>query len=230
MTIYKVEEVNGKRYDSLIFDLDGTLWNVNESCTNAWNDVLESIGSGRRITVEEMNSVTGMPMEEIMVKLLPDDGFDHKKLYSLLNSREEQLIGRQGTYLYPGMLKELERLAGFFRLYLVSNCQEWYLKRFLDYSGAGRYLSGWDCYGSSGQEKHLMISGIKVKNNIKNAVYIGDTVLDRDSAVLSGTDFVQVTYGFGLPLEGEIRFDHFSDLSVYLEKFRHDGNGSKDRE
>ena len=224
MTNYKLEEVNGKRYDSLIFDLDGTLWNVNESCTNAWNDVLEGIGSARRITIEEMNSATGKPMEDIMEKLLPGDGFDHKELYRLLNTREEELIGRQGTYLYPGMLEEMERLAGKFRLFLVSNCQEWYLKRFLDYSGAGRHLSGWNCYGSSGQGKHLMISGIKAKNNIIDAVYIGDTALDRDSAVLSGTDFVQVTYGFGLQLEGEIRFDNFSDLSEYLMKFTVNGN------
>lgn len=212
--------MSGKRYDSLIFDLDGTLWNVNESCTDAWNDVLESIGSERRITIEEMNSATGKPMEDIMKMLLPANGYDHQELYRLLNSREEELIGRKGTYLYPGMMEEMERLSRHFRLFLVSNCQEWYLLRFLDYSGAGRFLSGWDCYGSSGLEKHLMISKIKERNNIINAVYIGDTVLDRDSAVLSGTDFVQVTYGFGRPLEGEIHFDTLRGLGLYLDGFR----------
>lgn len=209
-----------KRYDALIFDLDGTLWNVNESCTDAWNDVLESIGSDRRITVDEMNAATGKPMEEIMKLLLPGNGYDHSELYRLFNSREEKLIGGKGTYLYPDMVKEIERLSGFFRLFIVSNCQEWYLNRFLEYSGIKKYLSGHDCYGSSGLEKYLMITGIKQKFNIKNAVYIGDTALDCESAGLSGTDFVQVTYGFGKPLEREIRFDSFTEFSRYIDCFR----------
>jgi phosphoglycolate phosphatase len=203
-------------YDAIIFDLDGTLWNVNECCTDAWNIVLQDIGYDRRITLNEMNSVTGMPMDEIIRTLLPGINHNHEMLYDRFNSKEEELVGRQGTYLYPGMQEGITKLADHFRVYIVSNCQGWYLNRFLDFSGIKNLVSGCDCYGDSGVEKYHMIAGIKKKDNIKNAVYIGDTLFDRDSARKSCTDFIQVTYGFGKPIDGEKHFESFTDLSEYL--------------
>jgi phosphoglycolate phosphatase len=204
-------------YDALIFDLDGTLWNVNESCTDAWNIVLEELGHRRRITLEEMNSATGKPMDEIIRTLLPGIDHNHDELYNRFNKKEEELIGRQGTFLYPGMKDGIGMLSEYCRIFIVSNCQGWYLNRFLDYSGLKSKFSGWDCYGDSGIEKHEMISVLKDKNNIGNALYIGDTIIDRDSARRSLTDFVQVTYGFGLPIDGEIHFGSFIALSEYLK-------------
>jgi phosphoglycolate phosphatase len=203
-------------YDALIFDLDGTLWDVNESCTDAWNIVLEELGYDRRITLEKMNSCTGMPMDDIIKALFPGVNHHHDELYARFNRKEEELIGHQGTFLYPGMKEGIAELSAHFRVFIVSNCQGWYLNRFLDYSGIKERFSGWDCYGDSGMEKHLMISAIKEKNNIKNALYIGDTLFDRDSARKSGTDFVQVTYGFGRPIEGARHFESFFCLREFL--------------
>ena len=211
-----MKEVVREGYDALIFDLDGTLWNVNECCTDAWNIVLEELGYDRRIAPEEMNSCTGMPMDDIMKALLPGINHHHDELYIRFNSKEEELIGRQGTYLYRGMKEGITELSGHFRVFIVSNCQGWYLNRFLDYSGIKERFSGWDCYGDSGMEKHLMISAMKEKNGIKRAIYIGDTLFDRDSACKSGTDFLQVTYGFGKPIDGEKHFAAFSDLREFL--------------
>jgi phosphoglycolate phosphatase len=208
--------VNRAGYDALIFDLDGTLWNVNECCTDAWNIVLKDIGYDRRITLDEMNSVTGMPMDEIIRTLLPGINHNQEMLHELFNSKEEELVGRQGTFLYPGMKEGITRLSGVFKIYIVSNCQGWYLNRFLDYSGIKSLVSGWDCYGDSGVEKHVMITEIKKKKGISSAVYVGDTLFDRDSARKSCTDFIQVTYGFGGPIDGEKHFSSFTDLSEYL--------------
>jgi len=204
------------KYEALIFDLDGTLWNVNKCCTDAWNMVLGDLGYERRITLEEMNSVTGMPMDEIMKALLPGINHDHNELYAKFNSKEEELIGKQGTLLYTGMQEGIAKLSDHFRIFIVSNCQGWYLNKFLDYSGIRDRFSGWDCYGDSGIEKHRMIPGIMEKHGIKEAVYIGDTLHDRDSALLCCIDFIHMTYGFGGPIEGETSFGKFEELSMHL--------------
>lgn len=207
-----------REYEALIFDLDGTLWNVNQCCTDAWNKVLEGLGYEKRITLEEMNSVTGMPMDDIMKALLPEIINNQAGLHDLLNQMEEEMIGKQGTFVFPGVTEEIPELSKHFRLFMVSNCQEWYLLRFLEFSGIGRFLSGWDCYGKSGTEKHKMISVMKRQYNLRDAVYIGDMMLDKESADLSGTDFLQVTYGFGAPINGAVCFSTFQSLSEYLMK------------
>ena len=113
-------------------------------------------------------------------------------------------------------LEKIIELSGYYKVFIVSNCQEWYLNNFLEYSGLGTILSGWDCYGSSRTEKYLMITEIKKKNNINRAIYIGDTLHDKESAKLSNSDFIQVIYGFGDPIKNVANFDSFNDLYLYL--------------
>ena len=90
--------------------------------------------------------------------------------------------------------------------------------KFIEYSGLSIVLSGWDCYGSSMAEKNVMISNIKKANNIKRAVYVGDTLHDKESAELSDTDFIQVNYGFGNPIKNVISFSTFKALHLHLMK------------
>jgi len=204
------------KYEALIFDLDGTLWDANSQCTEAWNTVLQRLRYERRISLEEMNSVTGKPIDEIIEELLPGIRQEHSDITLLLNEMEQEIIGRSGADIYSGVKEMIPELSSRYKIFIVSNCQEWYLKEFLRFSGIEKYLSGWDCHGSSGIEKHRMIPGIMEKHGIKEAVYIGDTLHDRDSALLCCIDFIHMTYGFGGPIEGETSFGKFEELSMHL--------------
>lgn len=205
-------------FDSLIFDLDGTLWNANKECTEAWNMVLERSGYERRITLQDMNSVTGKPIDEIIETLLPDISRENNDISVQLNVMEQEIIGKAGAFIFPGVKEIFPELSGYYKIFIVSNCQEWYLKEFLRFSGVKEFLSGWDCHGSSGIEKHRMISGIKKGHGLMKAVYIGDTLHDQESARLSGCDFIQMTYGFGELIDGATNFGSFYDLYKYLMK------------
>jgi phosphoglycolate phosphatase len=203
-------------YTALLFDLDGTLWNANKECTEAWNRVLERLGYKRRITVQDMDSVTGKTFEEIMEVLLPDICRETNDIGIQFNAMEQEIIGKSGAFIFPGVKEKLAELSAHYKIFIVSNCQEWYLKEFLRFSGIEKSLSGWDCHGSSGIEKYRMISAIKTSHNIKDALYIGDTMYDQESAQLSGCDFIQMTYGFGEPIKDATTFDNFEELFQYL--------------
>jgi phosphoglycolate phosphatase len=204
------------RYEAVIFDLDGTLWDSNESCVKGWNSVLVKLNYKDRITKKGMNTITGKTVSECIDILLPGIKDQYEDITELITNSEKDGIEKYGASIYPDVIDNIIGLSGHFKIYIVSNCQESYLLKFIEYSGLAPVLSGWDCYGSSKIEKHLMISNIKKTNNIERAVYIGDTEFDKESAELSGSDFIQLTYGFGAPIKDVTNFNNFNALCLYL--------------
>ena len=55
-----------KNVDSIIFDLDGTLWDASTACAKAWNKAFEQTGIFN-FTLDEpkIRSFSGLPLEKI---------------------------------------------------------------------------------------------------------------------------------------------------------------------
>lgn len=53
--------VSDMRFDSLIFDLDGTLWDVSGACAGAFNAAYEKLGVARRVDRDFIRSISGRP-------------------------------------------------------------------------------------------------------------------------------------------------------------------------
>ena len=50
------------KFDSIIFDLDGTLWDSTKNVTISWNDTFEKMGLSYRITPDDLTRSMGMTM------------------------------------------------------------------------------------------------------------------------------------------------------------------------
>ena len=71
-----------KDFDSLIFDLDGTLWDTCEACAVAWNNVVNRNEiKFRRVTASDVRSVTGKPHAECI-----------KTVFSSLSNEEISIL------------------------------------------------------------------------------------------------------------------------------------------
>lgn len=81
-----------KKYDSIIFDLDGTLWNTLTACTNGWNDGLRSLGISKRITTNDLKKVVGNPWNICAEILFPDLIIKHTNLFKTLDDYEQEFI------------------------------------------------------------------------------------------------------------------------------------------
>ena len=212
-------------YDAVVFDIDGTLWNASSASAKGWNLGLKSLGMHQRVTAEQMESVAGNTYERCVDILPPGERAKHPELLNVLNKFETEVVTTDGGKFYDGVVDGIIRLAHDYRIFLISNCQEWYLSLFLQSSQLGPALSGADCHGVLSLSKDEMLARMRRNHSLKNPVYVGDTASDAKAAALAGIAFIHVTWGFGKP-EGAARTVHsFAELLDCL-KGTTDRNGS----
>jgi phosphoglycolate phosphatase len=204
--------------DAVIFDIDGTLWNASSASAKGWNLGLESMGIGQRITAGQLESVAGHPFESCIDLLLPGRKEEHPGLLDLLDSCETKVVAQDGGDFYRGVIDGITRLSLDCRVFLVSNCQEWYLNLFLQFSRLGPVLSGVDCHGMSLLPKDRMLARMKRTFSLQKPVYIGDTAGDEKAAASADIAFIHAAWGFGKP-EGKPKTARsFAELLDCLKK------------
>ena len=70
--------------ESLIFDVDGTLWDSVDLVVRGWNLALEEAGREPTCTPEGIRPLFGKTMDEIALAFLPDQGPEERR--RLMNS------------------------------------------------------------------------------------------------------------------------------------------------
>lgn len=183
--------------EALIFDLDGTLWDASESTALASQKVCQDLGFSNKVTADDVRSVSGLPFEECVKKLFGKTGKAHASLKENLNIAEKWQIAKEGGVIYPGVVKGIQELANRYPLFIVSNCQDWYLNAFLEKSGLARFFRDSICFGQNGLSKKDNLKKIARNHALKNPLYIGDTAWDQHSAFYAGIKFLYAEYGFG---------------------------------
>lgn len=203
--------------DSLIFDLDGTLWNASGSTAQGWSRIAKSLNLPISITSDSIRSVSGLPFDECVETLFPGLAGKHADLKAHLDLAEKKEVLKSGGVLYPGVADLIPKLKERYRLFIVSNCQEWYLNAFLEHSKLKSYFEDSICFGQTNHSKTENIQELVRRNKLKKPIYVGDTHWDQQAAFLAGIKFVFARYGFGAintkrcPSVGS-----FSELSEFL--------------
>ena len=90
-------------------------------------------------------------------------------------NKENEYLSKYGGRIYENTIKTIEMLNEKYNLYIVSNCQAGYIEAFLNYYDLKNYIKDFESSGNTGKDKELNIKAILERNNIKDAVYVGDT-------------------------------------------------------
>ena len=187
--------------DSIIFDVDGTLWDTTHVVADAWNEVVRSETSlDLSITPQKLKTLFGKTMPDIAAILFPEEPKENQlRLIDLCCQREEEALRKKSGALYPQLESVLTQLAARLPLFLVSNCQAGYIETFLDCTGFAPYITDHLCPGDTGEGKAENIREIIRRHHLKSPVYVGDTDGDYQAVKSAGDSipFIFASYGFG---------------------------------
>ena len=186
-------------FDSILFDLGGTLWNAVPQVARSWTLGLEQLGIAREpITAQELFPCMGLLLPDIVDRLLPDlEPGEQERVIAHCCAVENDYLARHGAQLYPGEEEALAALGKKYSLFVVSNCEKGYIEAYFQGSGMGKYFTDFESAGNTGLPKSENIRLVVRRNGLRSPVYVGDTALDHKSAVEAGVPFIHAAYGFG---------------------------------
>ena len=203
------------KYESLILDIDGTLWDSRALVAEGYNIQLTKEGLAHLcVTAEDLKPLFGKVMTDIADAILASIPAEER--YDLM----ERCMDTENRYLYenecrigyPGIRETLTALAQNHRLFIVSNSQCGYPELCMEKLDIAHLISGHMCFGDTGTSKGKTIRTLMARHGIENAAYVGDTQGDYEASLEAGIPFIWCTYGFGVPDGFDARVDSFPEL------------------
>lgn len=205
--------------NSIIFDLDGTLWDALSPITLAWNIAMKKANAPYAFSEDTMRSFMGLTPEETGPLAFPGRSFEEQmKLFRLCLNEEIAYLAVHPGKLYPKEKETLALLSKRYSLYLVSNSDKGYVENYLSACQMEAYFSGHVCAGDTGLPKWGNILYIMKKENLTNALYIGDTLKDKNETEKAGIPFIHAAYGFGEIPNYPYRIARLEDLPLEAER------------
>lgn len=191
-----------KHYDTVIFDMDGTLLNTLEDLTDSVNAAMRTFGRPER-TLEEIRQFVGNGVLKLMERSVPEgrEAADFEEIYEWFKDYYSK-HSEEKTRPYDGIPELVRNLKDKgYKMAIVSNkfhdavC---HLSRL--YFGDLLPVSIGENEAAGIRKKpapDTVLSALKaLGSEPENSVYVGDSEVDYATAVNSGLDCILVSWGF----------------------------------
>ena len=201
---------------AVIFDLDGTLIDSKQDLIHSVNAMLRELGRAE-LPAETISGYIGHGAPQLVARALGDGSTEEQRQRALqffLSYYEDHKMDT--TCAYPGVPETLEKLASM-QMAVLTNKPVRISMRILEAMGLSKYFQA--IYGgNSFQTKKpdpLGASTIlrELSTEPREALLVGDSEVDVQTARNAGTLAAAVNYGFGV----HDREAHPAD--IYLERF-----------
>lgn len=189
-----------KKYDTVIFDLDGTLLNTLEDLADAVNFVMKNNGYPER-TLEEVRRFVGNGIRRLMELAVPKHvtGDEFECVFEQFRTYYTEHCQIK-TCAYDGIMSLLKELhARDYALAIVSNknhgavCElnEIYFKKYITVA-----IGQKDGIRKKPAPDTVLQALKELDKEKETAIYVGDSEVDFATAENSGMDCALVTWGF----------------------------------
>ena len=190
------------KFDGLILDVDGTIWNTTGIVAEAWNKMIdEMFPQVPHVTADILKGQFGKTMDVIADNLFSMLSADEKKVLMKKCCEREQkaLLENTKNITYEGVLPVIKKISEKIPVFIVSNCQKGYIEVVMEKNGIAGLIKDYECFGNTGLSKDKNIRLIAERNGLKSPVYVGDTQGDYDACKKADVPFIWAAYGFGRP-------------------------------
>jgi phosphoglycolate phosphatase len=203
--------------DSLIFDLDGTLWDALDTYLESWNLGAQAENLTRTFTRNDLHYVMGWERSKVLDHMFPGTSkARQEEIYKTINEFRLKIMPQMGGVLYEGVHEGLIKLSEKYQLFIVSNCPANLIIEFMKWADLEQYITDEMAHGVNSMPKHHNIKLLVEKHQLKSPIYIGDTHGDSLETRKADLPFVLVTYGFGTSDDYDLKFDNFNDFTNYF--------------
>ena len=201
--------------ESLIFDIDGTLWDSRQLVAEGYNLQLEKEGLQHLfVTAEGLTPLFGKVKHAIADALFPSIGIParYELIERCMEAENRYLFANECKIGYPHVKETLEALAKHHRIFIVSNSEKGYPELCMEKLGLTDLIEGHMCFGDTGTSKGQTILTLMRKHNIGSCIYIGDTQGDLEACREAGIPFVFCAYGLGQAERYDAKIDKIEEL------------------
>jgi phosphoglycolate phosphatase len=207
----------------LIFDLDGTLIDSKQDLIHSVNAMLRELGR-RELAEETISGYIGHGAPQLVARALGDGCTEAERQQALeFFLRYYETHKMDTTYAYPGVAETLEKLASM-PMAVLTNKPVRISVRILEAMGLAKYFRA--IYGGNSFEtkKPDPLGARTILRELGaepgEALLVGDSEVDVQTARNAGTLAAVVNYGFGVHDRGahpaDIYLERFSELAKLL--------------
>ena len=209
------------KFDGLILDVDGTIWNTTGIVAEAWNKTIDTFfPQVPHVNAEILKSQFGKTMDVIADNLFGVLSAEDKKILMEKCCIYEQkaLLENTKNITYEGVIETLKKLSSIIPIFIVSNCQSGYIELVIEKNKITPLIKDFECFGNTGKSKAENIKLVARRNGLKSPVYVGDTQGDYEACKEAGVPFIWAAYGFGKPEDNNYyaKLDSFTQLESLL--------------
>lgn len=209
------------KFDGLILDVDGTIWNTTGIVAEAWNKTIDdNFPQVAHVTADILKGQFGKTMDVIADNLFGILTSAEKKVLMEKCCIYEQkaLLDNTKNITYEGVIETLKKLSSIIPIFIVSNCQSGYIELVIEKNKITPLIKDFECFGNTGKSKAENIKLVASRNGLKAPVYVGDTQGDYEACKEAEVQFIWAAYGFGKPEDNNYyaKIDSFTQLESLL--------------
>jgi phosphoglycolate phosphatase len=217
-----IDKPSLSKIDSIIFDLDGTIIDSQQSIIDSLKWSLKNAGIDPAVNLTR--NLIGPPLVDTFIKISGHS--DERLLGELVDSFKSRYdsLGYRGGKPFLGMETAIRQLHHMgYKLYIATNKRLVPTQKIMKYFSLGGYFKS--VYSidlrmdSPFKNKSEMIEGLIADHNIdpSHAIYVGDRIEDHQAACANNIICFLVGWGYGAEvgeLAGYSLVDNPKDLSV----------------
>lgn len=203
----------------ILFDLDGTLWEVIDATYESANEITEKYNL-KEVTLETVCKTFGFNKQDSAKSYFPYlKREEAEEMLDRISDVNIKRLRKYGGNVYKNVEETLKTLYNYYDIFIVSNTgHSKYIEAFLISSGLEKYFKDYIAASEQNLSKADAIKKVIKKYDLGKSIYVGDTIKDMEASKEAGIPFVQAKYGFGEDLQTKYYIDSIEELPNVIEK------------